>query len=65
MTPDILVKEIKSYGLSSEKIAEKVGCSNAYIIKLANGTRNQPSYALMDKLRNLHQELSAMQETQS
>ena len=62
MTPDILVKQIKSYGLSTEEIAEKIGCSISLVVKLANGSRNQPSYILMDKLRDLHKTLQPKKE---
>lgn len=54
MTPEILIKEIKANGIGNDEIAKRIGCSNAYVVKLANGSRNQPSYSLMDKLRELH-----------
>lgn len=57
MTPEILIKEIKASGIGNDEIAKRIGCSSAYVVKLANGSRNQPSYSLMDKLRELHSEL--------
>lgn len=56
MNPDVLLKEISQHGVSSEKIADAIGCSVAYVNKLRNGERKTPSYIVMDKIRRLHQE---------
>lgn len=57
MTPDVLLKELNQHGMRTEQIAEKIGCSLAYIVKLRNGERKLPSYLIMDKIRALHQEV--------
>lgn len=54
MTPDVLLKELNQYGMGTERIAEKIGCSIAYVVKLRNGQRKTPSYLVMDRLRELH-----------
>lgn len=59
MTPDVLLKELNQYGMGTEQIAEKIGCSIAYVVKLRNGQRKTPSYLVMDKLRELHRAASA------
>ncbi|WP_367418661.1 helix-turn-helix domain-containing protein [Snodgrassella alvi] len=51
-----IVLFLKKKGMSNEKIATYVGCSAAYINKIANGTRKNISYKYMDKLRNLLKE---------
>lgn len=48
-----LVLFIKKKGLSSLQIAQEIGCSVTYIVKIGNGTRTNPSYKIMDSLRQL------------
>ena len=57
MTPDVLLKELNQHGVGTEQIAEKIGCSIAYVVKLRNGERKLPSYLIMDKIRELHREI--------
>lgn len=48
-----LVLSIKKRGLSSLQISQEIGCSVTYIDKIGNGTRKNPSYKIMDSLRQL------------
>jgi len=48
-----LVLSIKKRGLSSLQISQEIGCSVTYIVKISNGTRKNPSYKIMDSLRQL------------
>lgn len=54
MTPENLIKELKEKGIPNKEIAENIGCTRFYVDKLGNGTRREPSYIVMDKLRELH-----------
>lgn len=51
MEPKTLVIKIKKYGLTSDDIAKRIGCSKDYVDKLASGSRPNPSYKIMDALR--------------
>ena len=58
MEPRALVNELKTtHGVSSDVIAKRVGCSKEYVDKMASGARNNPSYRIVDSLREMYQEL--------
>lgn len=58
MEPRALVMKLKTtHGVSSEVIAKRIGCSKEYVDKMASGARNNPSYRIVDNLRELYQEL--------
>ena len=58
MEPRALVNELKiTHGISSDAIAKRVGCSKEYVDKMASGSRNNPSYRIVDNLREIYQEV--------
>jgi transcriptional regulator with XRE-family HTH domain len=50
-----LIQDLRSSGLTQHEIAEKTGCSQAYISDLSNGKRGKSmSYEIGMRLRDLH-----------
>ncbi len=54
MKPSELIKKLKDAGIGTAEIAKKTGCSIYYINKMATGERKNPSYQIVDKLRELY-----------
>jgi transcriptional regulator with XRE-family HTH domain len=50
-----LIQDLRASGLTQYEIAEKTGCSQAYISDLSNGKRGKSmSYEIGMRLRELH-----------
>ena len=57
-----LVLLLKKQGVSNADIAGRLGCSSAYVTKIANGSRKNPSYKYMDTLRVMFNEREAQSD---
>ena len=50
-----LIQDLRDSGLTQNEIADKAGCSQAYISDLSNGKRGKSvSYEIGTRLRDLH-----------
>ena len=54
MKPSELIKKLRDAGIGTAEIVKETGCSTYYINKIAAGERKNPSYKIVDKLRELY-----------
>lgn len=63
LTPIEAIAELESMGLTQQRIAELTGTQQGYISRLKTNSITQPSYKVVDALRNLVSEMKKQKET--
>ena len=58
MSPREIISDLRSRGMTIKQIAEAAGCSIWYVSKIQNGERKEPSYVIVDRLREFHKNLA-------
>lgn len=58
MTPQEIISDLRSHGMTIKQIADAAGCSIWYVSKIQSGERKEPSYVIVDKLREVQKNLA-------
>lgn len=57
MTPQQIIADLKTKGITNAEIAKAANCTIHYISKIRSGERKHPNYQIVDNLRAFHKKV--------